>query len=91
MECIYIREGPDINFHVPFHCPIKFETATFFYVRSESVTERTIKNPTEKKKRGTVWKNLQNCTEWRTLSYGQETLDMLGAFYETGSYLRHCD
>jgi len=26
MGCFYLREGPDINFHVAFHCPIKFET-----------------------------------------------------------------
>lgn len=55
MECIYLREGPNISFHVTFHCPTKFETATFFYVRSESVTERRIKNPTEEK----TW----NCME----------------------------
>jgi len=66
IECIYLREGPDINFNVPFNCPIKLENATFFYVRSESVTERTIKNPTEEK----TW----NCVEKSPELYGMAQL-----------------
>jgi hypothetical protein len=86
-----LKEGPDMNFLVAFHRPVKLETAPFFCILSEKFTERSIKTlPYSRKKHGTSRNNLHNYTEWGYLSYGHETMDMLKKFSEAGSFIRDC-